>query len=128
MSGFRKNQFDILVATDIVARGIDVAWVSHVVNFDMPTTPDAYTHRIGRTGRSEREGKAYTFVTADDHALVSAVESRIGRRIARRKLEPLAYAAPSRQTAYPRRASRRSRGMSFTKPHNSSADVARPVM
>ena len=64
MDGFRQRQFDILVATDIAARGIDVAQVSHVVNFDMPNTPDAYTHRIGRTGRAEREGKAHTFVTA----------------------------------------------------------------
>ena len=69
MDGFRQRQFDILVATDIAARGIDVAQVSHVVNFDMPNTPDAYTHRIGRTGRAERR-KAYTFVTAADHALL----------------------------------------------------------
>lgn len=84
MDGFRKKRFDILVATDIAARGLDVAQVSHVVNFDMPNTPDAYTHRIGRTGRAEREGKAYTFVTADDHALVRAVERRFGAAIPRR--------------------------------------------
>ena len=53
MRGFRDHDFDVLVATDIAARGIDVVQVSHVVNFDMPTTPDAYTHRIGRTGRAE---------------------------------------------------------------------------
>ena len=86
MDGFRQRQFDILVATDIAARGIDVAQVSHVVNFDMPNTPDAYTHRIGRTGRAEREGKAYTFVTAADHALVGAVERRIGKVIPRRNI------------------------------------------
>jgi ATP-dependent RNA helicase RhlE len=84
MDGFRKKQFDILVATDIAARGIDVEQVSHVVNFDMPNTPDAYTHRIGRTGRAEREGKAYTFVTADDHALVRALERKFGMAIPRR--------------------------------------------
>jgi ATP-dependent RNA helicase RhlE len=87
MNGFRNRRFDILVATDIAARGIDVAKVSHVVNFDMPGTPDAYTHRIGRTGRAEREGVAYTFVTAADHALVRAVENRIGSRITRQKVE-----------------------------------------
>jgi ATP-dependent RNA helicase RhlE len=81
MNGFRKKHFDILVATDIAARGIDVAQVSHVVNFDMPNTPDAYTHRIGRTGRAEREGKAYTFVTPDDHELVRALERRFGMAI-----------------------------------------------
>lgn len=87
MAGFRKQQFDILVATDIAARGIDVEWVSHVINFDMPSTPDAYTHRIGRTGRAEREGKAYTLVTGEDQALVRAVEDRIGSRITRRRID-----------------------------------------
>jgi ATP-dependent RNA helicase RhlE len=87
MDGFRNKQFDILVATDIAARGIDVEQVSHVVNFDMPNTPDAYTHRIGRTGRANREGKAYTFVTADDHALVRALERKFGTAIPRRTID-----------------------------------------
>ena len=87
MEGFRQRRFDILVATDIAARGIDVQQVSHVVNFDMPSTVDAYTHRIGRTGRAEREGKAYTFVTADDRHLVSAVERRIGASIQRKAVK-----------------------------------------
>ena len=87
MAGFRKHDFDVLVATDIAARGIDVLRVSHVVSFDMPNTPDAYTHRIGRTGRAEREGKAFTFVTADDHAMVCAVERRIGAPIRRGTIE-----------------------------------------
>ncbi len=87
MDGFRNHQFDILVATDIAARGLDVEQVSHVINFDMPATPDAYTHRIGRTGRSEREGKAYTLVTAEDHAIVRAVERHIGAAIPRLKAE-----------------------------------------
>ena len=96
MEGFRKHQFDILVATDIAARGLDVEQVSHVINFDMPDTPDAYTHRIGRTGRSEREGKAYTFVSAEDHAMVRAVERRIGAAIPRltaEGIESIAFAA-----------------------------------
>ena len=86
MDGFRNHRFDILVATDIAARGIDVQRVSHVVNFDMPNTTDAYTHRIGRTGRSDRQGKAYTFVTPDDHDLVSQVERRLGAPIPRREV------------------------------------------
>lgn len=96
MDGFRNQQFDILVATDIAARGLDVEHVSHVINFDMPDTPDAYTHRIGRTGRAEREGKAYTFVTAEDQAMVRAVEHRIGASIPRLKaegIESIAFAA-----------------------------------
>ena len=68
MRGFRSRRFDILVATDIAARGIDVSNVSHVINYDVPNTPEAYTHRIGRTGRSERDGKACTFVTREDWA------------------------------------------------------------
>jgi len=87
MRGFRARDFDVLVATDIAARGIDVVQVSHVINFDMPTTPDAYTHRIGRTGRAEREGRAYTLVGLEDEAMIRAVESRIGEPIARRTIE-----------------------------------------
>ncbi len=90
MEGFRQRRFDILVATDIAARGIDVEQVSHVVNFDMPSTVDAYTHRIGRTGRAERQGKAYTFVTRDDRQLVGAVERRIGASIPRQTVEGFA--------------------------------------
>jgi len=109
MSGFRKRQFDILVATDIAARGIDVEGVSHVVNFDMPTTADAYTHRTGRTGRAEREGKAYTFVTAEDHALVRAVEQRIGSRITRGSVGAAAEAKAPRRFQTSHRAGRRRR-------------------
>jgi ATP-dependent RNA helicase RhlE len=87
MKGFRDRAFDILVATDIAARGIDVEQVSHVISFDMPNTPDAYTHRIGRTGRSERQGQAFTFVTQDDHPMVRAVERRIGAPFPRRTIE-----------------------------------------
>jgi len=83
MQGFRNRNFDILVATDIAARGIDVTGVSHVINFDVPNTPDAYTHRIGRTGRSGRDGRAYTFVTAEDHSWVRATEKMIGSPISR---------------------------------------------
>ncbi len=90
MDGFRQGRFDILVATDIAARGIDVEQVSHVVNFDMPGTVDAYTHRIGRTGRSRRKGKAYTFVTGEDQALVDAVQRRLGATIPHRKVDGLA--------------------------------------
>ena len=83
MTGFRKGMYDVLVATDIAARGIDVAGLSHVINFDLPNTPDAYTHRIGRTGRAERNGKACTFVTRDDAEGVRAIERRIGASIRR---------------------------------------------
>jgi len=102
MEGFRTRRFHVLVATDIAARGIDVEQVSHVINFDMPTTPDAYTHRIGRTGRSERQGRAYTFVTPEDRDLVRAVERRIGGAIPRQVFDGLSD-LPARQRACPER-------------------------
>jgi ATP-dependent RNA helicase RhlE len=83
MRGFRDGRFDILVATDIAARGIDVSDISHVINFDVPNTPEAYTHRIGRTGRSEREGTALTFVTRADSGWLRATERMIGEPITR---------------------------------------------
>ena len=86
MDGFRSERFDILVATDIAARGIDVSDISHVINFDVPNTPEAYTHRIGRTGRSEREGVACTFVTGEDRDWVRATERMIGAPIQRRQV------------------------------------------
>jgi len=119
MQGFREHRFQVLVATDIAARGIDVEKVSHVINFDMPGTVDAYTHRIGRTGRSEREGKGYTFVTNDDVALVRAVEAKIGENIPRRTVEGIAdlrlvdgrggSARPTRSTGRQRPANRSGR-------------------
>ncbi len=84
MQGFRSRRFDILVATDIAARGIDVQGISHVINFDVPNTPEAYTHRIGRTGRAELEGRALTFVTPDDAAWLRATERKLGSPIQRR--------------------------------------------
>ncbi len=87
MEGFRKGHFDVLVATDIAARGIDVAGVSQVINFDVPNTPDTYTHRIGRTGRAELTGRACTLFVKEDHALVKAIEKRLGEAIPRVRLE-----------------------------------------
>ena len=86
MSGFREGRFDILVATDIAARGLDVEGVDYVINFDPPSTPETYTHRIGRTGRSEASGKACTFVTREDRAWVRDTERMIGEPIERRHL------------------------------------------
>jgi ATP-dependent RNA helicase RhlE len=92
MRGFRDRRFEVLVATDIAARGIDVNGVSHVINYDVPNTPEAYTHRIGRTGRSEREGTACTFVTREDWGWVRATERMIGEPIERRHVERLTEA------------------------------------
>ncbi|MFW6324240.1 MAG: helicase-related protein, partial [Desulfovibrionales bacterium] len=87
MEGFRDGAFRVLVATDIAARGIDVSRVGHVINFDVPDTADAYTHRIGRTGRAERTGEAHTLVTREDTGLVRAVERIVGHTLTRKTLE-----------------------------------------
>ena len=87
MQGFRSRRHDVLVATDIAARGIDVSGVSHVINFDVPNTPLAYTHRIGRTGRAELDGVACTFVTSSDREWVRATERMIGAPIPRQRVE-----------------------------------------
>ncbi|WP_420628031.1 DEAD/DEAH box helicase [Candidatus Leptofilum sp.] len=91
MDGFRNGKYDILVATDIAARGIDVAEISHVINFDMPDTVDAYTHRIGRTGRAALEGDAFTFATDDDAAMVRDIERALKLRLARRRWPDFDY-------------------------------------
>jgi ATP-dependent RNA helicase RhlE len=93
LDGFRTGKYDILVATDIAARGIDVNGISHVINYDMPDTVDAYTHRIGRTGRADRSGEAYTLVTAEDADTVRAVERVLGSKIERRFLPEFDYHA-----------------------------------
>jgi ATP-dependent RNA helicase RhlE len=84
MNAFRKGYVKILVATDIAARGIDVSQVSHVINFDIPDTVDAYTHRTGRTGRMENLGTALTLVTREDLQMVRSIERVLGERLERR--------------------------------------------
>ena len=79
---FRDGASDILVATDVAARGLDIEHLSHVVNFDVPSSPDAYVHRIGRTGRAGREGVAITFAEAREHRLLRNIEAQTKRKIA----------------------------------------------
>ncbi len=93
MDGFRSGQFQVLVATDLAARGIDVSSISHVINYDVPQTVDDYTHRIGRTGRAAKTGDAFTFVTPDDEGIVRGIERVLGSKIERRKLADFDYAA-----------------------------------
>ena len=91
LGGFRSGVFKVLVATDIAARGIDVAEVSHVINFDVPSHPEDYVHRIGRTGRAEAEGDAYTLMVAEDAQTVRAIERYIGKPITKQKVESFNY-------------------------------------
>ncbi len=91
LQGFRDGRFEVLVATDIAARGLDIADVSHVVNYDVPQHPEDYIHRIGRTGRAESSGDAFTIMTAEDAPHVYAIERFISQKIARVKLPDFDY-------------------------------------
>jgi ATP-dependent RNA helicase RhlE len=95
LDGFRAGSYQILVATDIAARGIDVSSISHVINYDMPDTVDAYTHRIGRTGRAAKTGDAFTFMTREDGEMVRNIERVLGKRVERRTLDGFDYQKPA---------------------------------
>jgi len=91
LAGFRSGKFEVLVATDIAARGLDIADVSHVINYDVPQHPEDYIHRIGRTGRAEASGDAFTIMIAEDASHVFAIERFISQKIPRVKLENFNY-------------------------------------
>ncbi len=91
LQGFREGKFEVLVATDIAARGLDIANVSHVINYDVPQHPEDYVHRIGRTGRAENTGDAFTIMVAEDAGHVHSIERYIGKPIERIKLENFNY-------------------------------------
>lgn len=91
LSGFKDGTYNILVATDVAARGIDISSVSHVINYRVPENSEDYVHRIGRTGRAESEGDAFTILTADELEFADSVENFIGKKIERKKLENFNY-------------------------------------
>ncbi|HPR63727.1 MAG TPA: DEAD/DEAH box helicase [Thermoanaerobaculia bacterium] len=91
LEGFKKGTFPIMVATDIASRGLDIEAISHVINYDIPDTTEAYIHRIGRTGRAERTGDAYTLVTVDDLPMIHELERILGSAIERKRLEGFDY-------------------------------------
>jgi ATP-dependent RNA helicase RhlE len=106
LNGFRNGTYRILVATDIASRGIDVSRISHVINFDMPETVDAYTHRIGRTGRLASTGDAFTFVTRKEKAFLWDIENVLGKKLETRTLEGFDYTIPLPEGSGPSRFSR----------------------
>ncbi|WP_447984090.1 DEAD/DEAH box helicase [Nitrospira sp. Nam74] len=125
LEGFKRGTFRILVATDIAARGIDVANIGHVVNYDLPNCPEDYVHRIGRTARMHATGQATSFVTAEDHLQWRAIEKLLGQSVPvaagsppahRRSAEPASHARPQRRrparSSAPRRTSTRSERVS----------------
>ena len=95
LEAFRHGKSRVLVATDIAARGIDVEGISHVINYDMPMQVEDYVHRIGRTGRAEADGRAYTFVTPVDAALARRIEAVTKRKLPRRTMDGIDYRTPA---------------------------------
>jgi ATP-dependent RNA helicase RhlE len=93
LAGFKDGRFRVLVATDIVARGIDVEALEHVINFDVPNVPDDYIHRVGRTARADAVGDAYTFVAPEDEPLIRGIERAVGRAVERRRVSGFDYSA-----------------------------------
>ena len=95
LRGFKSGHFRIMVATDIAARGLDIESISHVINYDMPDTADAYIHRIGRTGRAQRTGDAFTLVTPEDNAMIRTLERIMGQPLKRETLADFDYSLPA---------------------------------
>ncbi len=95
LGGFKSGHYQIMVATDIAARGLDVESISHVINYDMPATADAYIHRIGRTGRAERSGDAFTLVTPEDVDVIRDLEKIMKQALPRQTLADFDYTAPA---------------------------------
>lgn len=104
LDGFRDGSYQILVATDIAARGIDVSLISHVINYDIPDTPEAYVHRIGRTGRAAKSGDAFTMVCSEDTVMVRTIEKKLGTPLERRTIAGFDYtvSAPKKDAEFAR--------------------------
>jgi ATP-dependent RNA helicase RhlE len=96
LNGFKSGKYEVMVATDIAARGIDIAGVSHVINYDIPQHPEDYVHRIGRTGRAQATGDAFTLVASDEAKKLAAIERFIGQKIPQLKMEGFVYASGPR--------------------------------
>ncbi|MFZ5887658.1 MAG: DEAD/DEAH box helicase [Chloroflexota bacterium] len=94
LSGFKSGHFPVMVATDIAARGLDIESITHVINYDMPDTADAYIHRIGRTGRAQRTGEAFTLVTPEDTDMIRTLERIMKQPLERITLPDFDYSTP----------------------------------
>jgi len=107
LDGFKSGKFNILVATDIAARGIDVSGISHVINYDVPNTAETYTHRTGRTGRAAKTGEACTFATPEDSKIIQLIERNLGKKMRRDDppagLVPVSFENQTREPALPSR-------------------------
>ena len=117
LSGFRSGTYQVMVATDIAARGLDVLGISHVINYDMPDTADAYLHRIGRTGRAEHTGDAFTLATPQDWEMVGALQKIMGRALSRQTLDGFNYGTPTSPGQVPEMATVGGPAARVAKPH-----------
>ena len=108
LAGFKSGKYEVMVATDIAARGIDVAGVSHVINYDVPEKPEDYVHRIGRTGRAQAVGDAFTLVTPENANDIRDIQRFIGAKIPEMRLEGFDYKPITLRPAQP--AQQRPRG------------------
>lgn len=123
LGGFRDGTFKILVATDIAGRGIDVQGISHVINYDVPDTAEAYTHRTGRTGRAKQAGWAFTFASREDSKMISLIEGNLGKKMDRESLP--AYAEmTNKNTGEEKNENYRQKGPKRKKPFTSRRDRA----
>ena len=107
LEGFKSGKYEVMVATDIASRGIDIAGVSHVINYDVPQHPEDYVHRIGRTGRALKVGDAFTIMTGEDVEEVTKIEYFIGQKIGRLKVEGFDYLYTAMHDTTPRTPIRR---------------------
>src|SRR5438876_4100520 len=111
MEGFRRGDFQVLVATNIAARGLDVTHITHVISYDVPNVPDDYVHRIGRTARAEAEGDAFVLVSPAEEKSLQRIERQIGQRLPRVTLPDFDYAqAAAKRSEQPHHGGRRPRG------------------
>ncbi len=122
LRGFKSGQSQIMVATDIAARGLDIETISHVINYDIPDTADAYIHRIGRTGRAKRTGKAFTFITENDKDMVKTIEKIMKQTLSRNYIEDFDYAVP-KPKAHPNQRT----GRNFRSPKGKNKNQNNPL-
>jgi ATP-dependent RNA helicase RhlE len=118
LAGFKSGKYEVLVATDIAARGLDIAGVTHVMNYDIPLHPEDYVHRIGRTGRAEHAGDAFTLVTAEELKAMTDIEKFINQKVPRLRLDGFNYVYTAlfdegKKPLRPVKGFRTSRGYSF---------------
>lgn len=122
LDGFKDGTFAVLVATDIAARGIDVAGISHVINYDMPDTAEAYIHRTGRTGRASLTGEALNFVTPEDRRMLVTIERLLTTKMDRREVT---LAPATRQEPAAPRIGQRRQGQAAVKKNTATASARR---